>query len=143
MAIVVGSPQQVAGPARQLAFEVARRVATIEAHDVLPVAGRRHDLLGAWHERAKQAPAIDFVDAQHGERIGVPTPDNVQDRFRTCRIPRRVHLTPGTTFQISPAYSRIARSDENQPTLDVLRMAALHQPAASRQRSSTCRCAKR
>src|SRR5690606_35078331 len=48
----------------------------------------------------------------------------------------------GPSRQTSSAYSRMTRSDENQPICAVLRMLARHQAAGSRQRSSTARCAR-
>ena len=44
-------------------------------------------------------------------------------------------------FQISRAYSLIVLSEENQPTLAILRIAAARQPARSCQRRSTSRWA--
>ena len=47
----------------------------------------------------------------------------------------------GTTFQMSSAYSRIVRSEENQPIRAVFSTLARHQARRSRQRAATRRCA--
>ncbi len=49
---------------------------------------------------------------------------------------------PYITSQMSRAYSLIVRSEENQPTPAVLRMALLHQAAGVRQSASTSRWAR-
>jgi hypothetical protein len=46
-----------------------------------------------------------------------------------------------SAFQISPAYSRMVRSEENQPMRAVLRTAERHHSLESCQRSSTLACA--
>jgi len=46
----------------------------------------------------------------------------------------------GITFQMSSAYSRIARSEENQPTCAVFSTLDRHQARRSRQRAETSAC---
>ena len=131
--------QQIAGSARQLSFEKTRRVEAREPRQGLAVAGRRFELVGARDEGAEQPFPVFLVHAEHGKGIGMSAADDGRDRARLCRGPLRHHQAFGTTFQISLAYSRIVRSEENQPTRDVLRTAARHHEAESRQRSSTRR----
>jgi hypothetical protein len=50
------------------------------------------------------------------------------------------HAGPTGTFQISSAYSRTARSEQNHPTRAVFRMLACHHAARSRQSLPTSRC---
>jgi hypothetical protein len=62
----------------------------------------------------------------------------------TARSPRRSFYPrqagPTGTFQISSAYSRTARSEQNHPTRAVFRMLACHHAARSCQSLPTSRC---
>ncbi len=141
--VLVRGPQQVGAPAWQLPFEKTRRIAASEVRQKFTFAGCRRDFVGARDERPEETLAVFFMDAEHGERVAIPTLDNGCNHARRRRRRFRPHVPPGITFQISLAYSRIARSDENHPTRDVLRTAALHHAAGLRQYASTRCCANR
>ena len=51
-----------------------------------------------------------------------------------------IHAGPTGTFQISSAYSRTARSEQNHPTRAVFRMLACHHAARSCHSLPTSRC---
>ena len=75
---------------------------------------------------------------------GLPVPNPTRGR-RLASIMRttchRQRMPPWVgTFQTRSAYSRIERSEENQPTFAVFRMAACHQSSGRRHRSPTRRC---
>ena len=78
------------------------------------------------HAKMRRRPSFD------GRRI-----------HHACRCRLRVHqpLRQCGTFQISSAYWRIVRSDENQPMLAVLMMARRVQSELSLHMPSTLRCA--
>ena len=94
------------------------------------VEGR--DLLRARHQRPQERTARPFMRSQQRERIGVAALDQgIQSGTGWLHI----------TFQISSAYCRMVRSEENHPTFATLWMAEVAQPAWSCQRASTLRCA--
>jgi hypothetical protein len=89
---------------------------------------------------------------------GLPVPNSTRGRLArimrpAChrqRMPPSAHATVSAchrqrmppwvgTFQTRSAYSRIERSEENQPTFAVFRMAACHQSSGRRHRSPTRR----
>ena len=72
------------------------------------------------------------------ERSGGGVRGNVIVCKRLCTRPPMQSHQAGT-FQISFAYSRMVRSDENQPICATLRMARAYQSGRSRQTSSTRR----
>jgi hypothetical protein len=110
------------------------------------------------------------MDAENGERVAVLARDNRLDIGRCCQktrlsfrggtdsgllhagmpLFRRPTLCPSRgdrqslhagTFQISLAYSRIVRSEENQPTRATLWIAFAFQTGLFPQSASTLRCA--
>ncbi len=99
-------------------------------------------------ERARRKGAdddarLDHMGAEDGERVSVERAD---DRFDLALIQapalggrdRQVFITG--TFQMSSAYSRIARSDENHPMWATFSMADRRHDAGSAQSRSTSRC---
>ncbi len=109
----------------------ARRVAGLE------VGGMRR-------EGPDDHPLGDGVRAQDGERVPV---EGGYDRVDLMPIETpalgRLHIqvVNAGTFQISWAYSLIARSDENHPIWATFSMAERRHAAWSPQRRSTSRCA--
>ncbi len=94
------------------------------------VEGR--DLLRNRHQRPQERAARSFMRSQQREGIGVAALDQgIQSGTGWLHI----------TFQISSAYCRMVRSEENHPTFATLWMAEVAQPAWSCQRVSTLRCA--
>ncbi len=78
--------------------------------------------------------AVGLLQAEDGERIGVLPLDDRRDFVAgsACQLRhRRPSLTPVLTgtSQISSAYWRIVRSEENQPMCAVLRIALAYQSA--------------
>ena len=110
--------------------------------------GARLRSMRALGMRGGGEPSVGQMRAEDGEAIGMADRD---DRFDIGR--RRsplAHLPAGSggtgvaltgTPQISAAYSRMARSEENQPTPAVFRMAVRHQAGGWRHRASISRWA--
>src|SRR5690606_17763122 len=98
------------------------------------------------NETADVGAGLQLVDAENGKRIGMPA---LQDRldFRqrnfagsppaTGRLRRSLHQA----LQISDAYWRMVRSEENQPIRAVLRIVFECQDPGSVQIWSTVLCA--
>ena len=143
----VGEARGAAGHQR---LEEALGAAPAERDDRRAGVVDRRDRLRARHQRAQheaRRPAgLHAMQPEQRERVGMP---RAHDRRHVlvAGLPQgRLHDPPQLSaaiwaFQISPAYSRIVRSDENQPTRAVFSMLARHHPARSRQRPATSRCA--
>ncbi len=120
-----------------LAHRVAAAVPAIEvAHDRDARRIRRPDR--EMHARHAVAPHRVRAELVVQTRVR-----NFAERRRGRRPCCSAHRGLGARSQISSAYSRIARSDENQPTRAVLTIALRHQSAGTRHRSSTAACAVR
>ncbi len=112
------------------ALEYPVRTAAFERRDQL--ATRRADLerrrVGG--EGADREAVLDRVRAQHREGVPVTGLGDGRDLV-LGQTPAGwglwLQLFSTGTFQISSAYSRMARSDENQPTLAMLRIAERRQ----------------
>ena len=119
-----------------------------EVREQIAVARHRVDGLGARDERADDGRPVDLVRPEHRERIGVATFDDRVDRVRRAGLPRIgamsiISVRLGSARQMSRAYSRIARSAENQPIRAVLRIAFRHHAPRSSQSAPTVRCVAR
>ncbi len=91
-------------------------------------------------------PLRDFVPTRPASRATLPA----EGGGRTLRSNRKSGFQfaappsgqPSRTRQISSAYSRIARSEENHAIRAVLRIALAHQPRGSRHAASIDRCTR-
>ena len=96
-----------------------------------------------YRERITMLPIYDGIDLALGE-------SDLGPRGGACLFRLVGHGVPlllldlrcyTGTFQMSFEYSRIVRSDENQPMRAVFRIAFFHQSDGLDHRASTCRCA--
>jgi len=115
------------GRAQDLAFEQSALVTLCQRPKpaALEIKGLR--AFGAGYPDPRESPARPGMGAQQGEGIRVAS---FQQGIQRAR--RRFHKMP----QISLAYSRMVRSEENQPILAMLCTAAADQAPRWRQ----CRC---
>ncbi len=109
----------------------------------LAVAGIGRDGLGVRDEGADHPDSVRLLQAQDGERVGILARDDLVDLvgmglplLQRCAF----HCATGTC-QMSWAYCRIVRSDENQPIWAVLRMAIEYHLRGFCQMPSTSACA--
>ena len=127
------------------AFEKAIRIEPLQFAHEISVQRQDGNLLGAGNETAGGKPFRRFVNAENGKGIGMQTAldrldfslRDVASLFLFGRIERFFHQA----LQISVAYWRIVRSDENQPIRAVLRTVLAYQLSGSLQIASTSRCA--
>ena len=107
------------------AFKKTVLVAAPKTGDQRSVSPDSLNSLGTRHQRPDNIGPARFVQAQHCKRVAMRRGQNGVNRGLCC-LPGRPRHTPYTsgngTSQISPAYSRMVRSDENQPVRAVLSM---------------------
>ena len=157
--------ERLAAADRQRPLEEAGVVAPGEAAGRFVGQGVGLELGGSVDEGARQEPAGHLVHAEHRERIGVaPGDDRLHRRLVERRPGRRLpagggfaldrslaHRRPlhdaslGEGYRLIPqmscAYCRMVRSEENHPMRAVLRIAFFHQTVGSDQSASTSRWA--
>ena len=148
-----------------LAFEEAGIVAARQRADFFAVEGKGRCRIGMRHEAAGDETVCRFLYAEHRERIAMHAGHDGLDVAGCCLEgssfsrggARLLHLPttlPGlrsslgasfmqshhvATFQISFAYWRMVRSEENQPIRATLRIARAYQSGLLRQTLSTSR----
>ena len=147
-AAAVFGPQPVVRTAfslRQDTFEKASGVAQRE-RDVGAIGLDREQALGMRNESPEREARRRVMQPEHGERVAVAGGHDRCD-IRVTRLPSAILHDPSLstyaflagTSQMSSAYSRIVRSEENQPTRAVFRALDRHHEAGSRHFASTSR----
>ncbi len=142
----VGGVQPIGDGRRQplgQALEHPVLMALLERGDqaALGVSGLERGGMG--REGADRQPLFDDVRTQHGERVPVARLGDGGDLVppeTPAGGSAWLQVFSTGTFQMSSAYSRIARSDENHPTWATLSMAERRHAFLSRNLSPTSRC---
>ena len=104
----------------------------------------RADILTNWHVYRRPSYCLHAVHCRRrefndAEGNGFPRPENYP--FASRCAPASGAATRTGTFQISSAYSRMVRSDENHGIRATLRIEARVQAGTTCQRASMPRCA--
>ena len=143
-AVGIGQPPRMAAAmamiaqrlrlAAQRAFEQPARVDTHQRAQRLAGKAVRFGGFGTRQYGAGEHPVRAIMNPKQRKGIGVGAVKQCSDG-----LPRWLHEPQ--TFQICFAYSAMVRSDENQPTLAILRSVDVRQPCWSFQRRSTSRWA--
>src|SRR5262249_14023821 len=109
-----------------LALEIARRVPPLEVANRCPIEQGSTESFGASNEGPRHPVSAYLVQTQYAERIVMRSRDDSSNiilvGFPGGRRHRHIRPQLVGTFQMSRAYSRIVRSDENQLICAVLRI---------------------
>ena len=127
----------------ETSLEQACHRAGLELAHRAAIKGQCLDIVGAGNECAGEKSPLEFLDAENGKRVSMRSGS---DRF--CFFCRKAgHLCSGVwhgsllghgpAFQISFAYWRMVRSEENHPTRAVLRIVRPYQASSSTHKLST------
>ena len=124
-------------------FEKSGNRARLKLPSGSAVKGKSRDLIGAGGEDAGNKALSKLLYAENGKGVSMRA-----GSYRSCFVCRKVKvlrigvahgslLGHGPAFQISFAYWRIVRSEENQPTRAVLRIVRPYQASSSTHKLST------
>jgi hypothetical protein len=139
--------QGLAGGDGKTPFEQAADFAGLEPADRLSIECQRLNFAGTGDEGAGEKSAKGFLDAENRKRVSMRSGSDCfcffrrKVRYLVIGVWHGSLFGHGPAFQISFAYWRMVRSEENHPTRAVLRIVRRYQASSSTHKLSTWRCA--